>query len=149
MKSRLYSLTLRAIVCLVIGCACFLAVTMTISQSAIQDAAIAQGEVTVGAADRITVVAFNRARSGKEEQLQRFLQGIVAPARAEAGCINYDLYRDRKDGRNFVIYENWESQAALDRHFKAPGYQDRQRLTKELVAERQVLQLRMISTPAS
>jgi quinol monooxygenase YgiN len=38
----------------------------------------------------------------------------------EPGCISYTFSGDLVDPGSFRIFEEWESQAALDEHFKAP-----------------------------
>jgi len=38
----------------------------------------------------------------------------------EAGCISYTFSGDLSDPGGFRIFEEWESQEALDAHFKAP-----------------------------
>jgi len=42
--------------------------------------------------------------------------GLIAPTRAEAGCINYDLHVSEEDARQFVFYENWMSESHLEAH---------------------------------
>ena len=45
----------------------------------------------------------------------------LAPlVRAESGCIQYDLHREESDDDRFILFEQWESQAALDAHDVAP-----------------------------
>ena len=61
-------------------------------------------------------VAIFIARPGKEAEVERLLNSLVAPSREEAGAISYTLHRDRGNPRRFVFTEEWESQAALDRH---------------------------------
>ena len=63
-----------------------------------------------------TVVAKNETR----EELRRILSAMVAPTRAEAGCINYDFHVDAEDPNVFVFYENWKSRADLDAHMNTP-----------------------------
>lgn len=63
-----------------------------------------------------TVVARNETR----EELRRILSAMVAPTRAEPGCINYDFHADAEDPNVFVFYENWKSRADLDAHLKTP-----------------------------
>ena len=41
----------------------------------------------------LTVIAKWKAKSSSEEQLNEELRNLVEPARAEEGCINYDLHR--------------------------------------------------------
>ncbi|WP_404786923.1 putative quinol monooxygenase [Altericista sp. CCNU0014] len=68
----------------------------------------------------LTVIARIKAKPGMEKQMQQDLLGLLTPTRAEAGCITFDLLMDANDPTVFVLYENWESQAALDSHFEQP-----------------------------
>jgi quinol monooxygenase YgiN len=68
----------------------------------------------------LTVIARLRAKSGQEARLRQELQGLMAPTRAEAGCIGYDLHESQTDPALFVFHENWKSQADLDAHFETP-----------------------------
>jgi quinol monooxygenase YgiN len=40
--------------------------------------------------------------------------------RREAGCISYTFSGDFADRGRFRVFEEWESQAALDAHFASP-----------------------------
>jgi quinol monooxygenase YgiN len=44
------------------------------------------------------------------------LMGLLAPTRAEEGCIVYDLFQNDSDPTDFTFYEEWTSGAALDAH---------------------------------
>jgi quinol monooxygenase YgiN len=68
----------------------------------------------------LTIVARMRAKAGQEARLKKELLGLVAPTRAEAGCISYDLHQSETDPALFVFYETWKSQAELDAHFETP-----------------------------
>ena len=68
----------------------------------------------------MTVLARVRARPGKEAEVRRLLRALVAPSRAEAGCLNYDLHQSAADPAEFMFYENWTSRAALDAHAASP-----------------------------
>ena len=41
---------------------------------------------------KVTVIAFHRAKPGKEDDLREALLSLCDPTRAEKGCINYDLH---------------------------------------------------------
>jgi quinol monooxygenase YgiN len=45
-------------------------------------------------------------------------------SRAEPGCLRFELYQSQSDRKVFVIYERWESSAALDVHRTAKGYSE-------------------------
>lgn len=66
---------------------------------------------------QLTIVAILHARLGREDELGRRLEELVRPARAEAGCVNYDLHRSNTESGVWVLYENWMSPEALDSHF--------------------------------
>jgi quinol monooxygenase YgiN len=63
------------------------------------------------------------ARTETREELASLLMALVAPTRAEAGCINYDFHVDAADPCVFVFYENWTDRAALDAHLAMPHLQ--------------------------
>ncbi len=45
---------------------------------------------------------------------------MMAETHKEPGCISYTFSADLSDPGVFRIFEEWESQDALDAHFKAP-----------------------------
>ncbi len=64
---------------------------------------------------QVRVIARAVAREGKAEELRNLLRGMVAPTRAEAGCIYYELFESNLPGL-FYFNELWESQRHLDAH---------------------------------
>ena len=70
--------------------------------------------------DLLTVVATVRAKAGKQDELRSLIETIVAPSRAEEGCVTYALHQGASDPTVFVFYENWVSQAHLDAHLASP-----------------------------
>jgi quinol monooxygenase YgiN len=75
--------------------------------------------VTVAAVP-YTVIGTLVAKPETREELRVILVGLVEPTRSEEGCINYDFHVDREDASTFVFYENWRSEADLDRHLAVP-----------------------------
>lgn len=68
----------------------------------------------------LTVVAYMRAKPGKEQALEDALRALVEPTTKEAGYVTYDLHRGVEDPSFFCFYENWESAEHLDAHLQAP-----------------------------
>jgi quinol monooxygenase YgiN len=68
----------------------------------------------------LTVIARIKTKPGMEKQMQQDLLSLINPTRSEVGNISFDLLIDINDPTVFVLYENWESQAALDAHFEQP-----------------------------
>ena len=67
-------------------------------------------------AGKVTVIAYHRAKPGKERALREALLKVCAPTRGEKGCLNYDLHVSPDDPGLLVFHENWESMADLDAH---------------------------------
>jgi quinol monooxygenase YgiN len=71
--------------------------------------------VTVG---RVTTDATRR------QELVRIGQAVARASREDEGCISYRLYEDTERENDFVFVEEWESQEALQRHFRTPHVAD-------------------------
>ena len=85
--------------------------------------------------DKVTVIAFHKARPGKEAALKESLLALCAPTRAEKGCINYDLHESADDPAMLVFHENWASKADLDAHLRSQHIQSFRKRAEELLAE--------------
>jgi quinol monooxygenase YgiN len=55
----------------------------------------------------------------RAEAVQAALRMAKASA-AEPGCIAYRFSADLEDANTFLIFEQWESEAALTAHFQTP-----------------------------
>ena len=67
----------------------------------------------------IRVVARITVKPGKEDQVKSALSSLVEPTRQESGCLHYELLQNSSDSAEFVLLEEWETQAALDSHSAA------------------------------
>ena len=54
--------------------------------------------------------------------------------RAEAGCLGYRFFADLADSALFFVFEEWESEEALARHFASEHMKVFQRHVPDLVA---------------
>ena len=57
-----------------------------------------------------------QAAAGHEKTLGAELHALVAPTRAEPGCLMYELHLDPEDPGKFMFYEKFADQRALDHH---------------------------------
>ncbi|WP_208971598.1 putative quinol monooxygenase [Kineococcus rubinsiae] len=57
-----------------------------------------------------------RARPGRAEQVLVLLRELAVLSRGEPGCRQYRVHRDEEDETTFVLYEEWEDEAAWRRH---------------------------------
>jgi quinol monooxygenase YgiN len=63
-----------------------------------------------------TVIATWRARDGEVEACRAILQLMTPLTRAEPGCRTYVVHQSLEDAREFVIYEQYDDEAALQAH---------------------------------
>ena len=84
---------------------------------------------------KVTVLATFKAKAGKEDALKKAIMACVAPTRAEAGCINYDLHQSSDDKGLFMLYENWVSKQLLEEHLEMPYLVDLKAKAGDLCAE--------------
>lgn len=70
--------------------------------------------------EKVTVVARIKAKPGKEQQVRQELTKLLAPTRAEPGCLNYDLHVALDNEAEFLFHENWSSRDAFDKHLETP-----------------------------
>ncbi|OLS64736.1 putative quinol monooxygenase [Pseudomonas putida] len=61
-----------------------------------------------------------KTRPEQAEAFEKLFRAYVEPSRAEPGCIEYHMLRDKEDPSLFVFYEIWASKAALDVHSALP-----------------------------
>jgi quinol monooxygenase YgiN len=98
---------------------------------------------------QVTVLAMFKAKSGLEERVREELLKLVAPTRAESGCINYDLHQCSDDKTKFMLYENWVSRKDLDIHLEMPYLNQFKSIADEILAEPlQITIWHMISSKA-
>ena len=66
--------------------------------------------------DEIHIVCTVRALPEHRDRVGELLLELVGPARGEAGCLYYDLFRERDFPETFVLLDGWASAAALASH---------------------------------
>jgi quinol monooxygenase YgiN len=84
---------------------------------------------------KVTVIAYHRAKPGKERALREALLKVCAPTRGEKGCLNYDLHVSPDDPGLLVFRENWGSKADLDAHLASPHIDAFRAVAPDLLAE--------------
>ncbi|HEY9103113.1 putative quinol monooxygenase [Chitinimonas sp.] len=71
----------------------------------------------------VRLTAVLRAQPGKEAELEATLRKLATEVRGEPGCVQYTLHANPAEPGEFVFYEIWADQAALDQHAQAPALQ--------------------------
>ena len=68
---------------------------------------------------RVTFIA----KEGSEAKMKELLTAMVAPSKAEDGCVFYDIFQYEDNKRKFIAVESWRDEMALDGH-KASAHYD-------------------------
>ena len=68
----------------------------------------------------LTVIASLKAKLGKEAALFAALSALVAPTRAEKGCILYEMHRSHENPGWFIFNELWETRPIWEAHMATP-----------------------------
>lgn len=72
------------------------------------------------ASDHRTVIVRLKAKVGMEAKVTQELFNLLAPTRAEPGCINFDMHEAPSDPSLFLFHEDWASEEDLKRCFETP-----------------------------
>jgi quinol monooxygenase YgiN len=86
---------------------------------------------------KVSLSVVFEAKPGREEELGTHLMALVAPTRAETGCVEYHLNVSEDKPGTFLFYEVFASQVALDTHIAQDYFQAfvKHRETNDPVAE--------------
>ena len=99
---------------------------------------------------QLTNLAFFRARPGQTQVFGSALSALVAPTRAEADCLTYNLHQSIDDTEVWFVYENWRSAEGSEAHMRAPHLQAFLKVAPNLIADDiDLRRFSMITTPAA
>ena len=59
-------------------------------------------------------------RVGSESAAEEALRAVLAPTRAEPGCLAINAFRSTQDHWLFIIHSRWIDEAAFDLHASLP-----------------------------
>jgi quinol monooxygenase YgiN len=68
----------------------------------------------------IVIAGSVTVRAERRDEAVQIALRMAAASRAEAGCVEYRFYADLADPNTFFLFEHWENEAALARHFQTP-----------------------------
>ena len=63
------------------------------------------------------------AKEGEADAVADLLRQVAPLSRAEPGCLQYDVHRDRDDANRFFLFERYVDEAALEAHGASPHFQ--------------------------
>ena len=86
---------------------------------------------------------------GKPEQrggLISLAATVAKPSRAESGCISYNFYEQQPTSNEFLFFEEWADQAALDSHFQTAHFKKFAEQLPELIQGKPLIRIYEVST---
>jgi len=82
----------------------------------------------------VRILARIQARPAKTAELATALGALVAPTRAEPGCLRYELLQAADDPACFVFVEEWSDRSAIDAHMASAHVQAASAVASMLLA---------------
>jgi len=67
---------------------------------------------------RVTFIA----KDGSEAKMKELLSAMVAPSKAEDGCLFYEIFQYENNRRKFMAVETWRDEKSLDGHKASEHY---------------------------
>jgi len=87
------------------------------------------------------IAVHSKAKPEKRNKLIALCKSMIAPSRAEAGCISYTFFQDITDENKFFFYEEWKDQTAIDFHFATPHFLAFQKQFAALLSEPETIKI--------
>ncbi|MBF0522259.1 MAG: antibiotic biosynthesis monooxygenase [Candidatus Omnitrophica bacterium] len=75
------------------------------------------------------------------EMFKKFAGEIIQKTRKEKGCLLYSLFQDVSRPQDFLFYEEYADQEALDIHFNSKYLSNFRAKTKDLLAKETVVEV--------
>ncbi len=92
----------------------------------------------------LTIVARILAKEGKSTLVKEALLKLIAPTRAEEGCIDYILHQDNQNPNLFLFYETWENRDLWQAHMQTPHILEYLKVTEGAIEDFTVHEMTLI-----
>jgi quinol monooxygenase YgiN len=92
----------------------------------------------------ITVIVKMTVRPEKRKEFLQTILAMTDPSRKQKGCTSRELLQDTGNEDSFVLLEEWETRAELDRHVRSDWFRVL-RGTRDLLCEEPHLKLSLLS----
>lgn len=70
----------------------------------------------------LTVAVVYTFAADRETEAQAHLRALLAASPHEPGCRRYEVHRAKDDARKFLIFEQYDDEAALESHRATPHF---------------------------
>jgi quinol monooxygenase YgiN len=94
------------------------------------------------------VIARALARSGEEDRVRKEFEALVAPTRAEPGCLRYELLVSRENPGEFLFVQEYEDESAFEAHLASKHISGMLKVVLPLLAKPpDIRRYRLLATP--
>ena len=83
----------------------------------------------------LIIIASATAKPGKEKALENALRDVAAPTRAQAGNVQFSLYRKAGSRQTIIGFERWASNEAHAKHLQGAHVQRLMAQMADILAE--------------
>ena len=83
----------------------------------------------------ITIFATITAKPEYTAELEKELLVLVEKSNQEVGCVSYALHKDLDDANNFVMYEIWQDENAIELHNNSEHFQKFAKMAEYALAD--------------
>ena len=77
-----------------------------------------------------------KSHAGREAEVVKVFRKLTEESRREPGCLMYQVHQHKDDPRQFLVYEQYKDEAALDAHRNSPHFQEYARQQLPALGER-------------
>jgi quinol monooxygenase YgiN len=85
------------------------------------------------------------AKPETRSELIALCKEMIAPSRAESGCLYYSLFQDFAEENHFFFYEEWKDQSAIDFHMQTAHYKEFQKIFDSFLVRPAELKIHSVS----
>ncbi|MFG0289728.1 MAG: putative quinol monooxygenase [Rhodopirellula sp. JB044] len=93
---------------------------------------------------QLTITANITAKPDQIDLVKAELHKVVAPTRAEEGCVRYDFHEDNDNPAHFFFYETWESRDLWQAHMNSKHLQDFVAATEGALEELKIHEMTLV-----
>ncbi len=93
---------------------------------------------------KVIVIAKIVVKEDSIEFVKSEMLKLLAPTRAETGCIKYLLNQDNSDKKIFIFYEEWETRQLLQDHSNSAHLAHFMSIAKEHIESSQIHEMTCI-----
>ncbi|MCY1199152.1 putative monooxygenase [compost metagenome] len=93
----------------------------------------------------LVIVALVQAKPGHEATLVRAQAALAPLARAQAGCISYELHESLAQPGRVVFFERWRDRASWELHMRGPHMDDFRATAGPLIGAFELLHLKQVA----